>query len=89
MYCYPVPGNLVCRIQNISNLFISVRIIQVILTEIWSLLPIASPYEQVEKTSTQESKVKVVKVKAIPLQAGTDPGGSRRLRLSDIKTIGT
>jgi hypothetical protein len=27
--------------------------------------------------------------KAIPLQALTDPEGSRRLRLPDIKTIGT
>jgi len=29
------------------------------------------------------------KGKAIPLQAWTDPEGSRRLRLSDFKTIGT
>jgi len=29
------------------------------------------------------------KVKAIPLQAWTGPEGSRRLRLPDIKTIGT
>jgi hypothetical protein len=29
------------------------------------------------------------KVKAIPLQAWTDPEGSRRLRLPDFKTIGT
>jgi hypothetical protein len=29
------------------------------------------------------------KGKAIPLQALTDPEGSRRLRLSDFKTIGT
>jgi hypothetical protein len=29
------------------------------------------------------------KVKAIPLQACTDPEGSRRLRLPDFKTIGT
>jgi hypothetical protein len=28
------------------------------------------------------------KVKAIPLQALTDPEGSRRLRLPDFKTIG-
>jgi len=27
--------------------------------------------------------------KAIPLQAWTDPEGSRRLRLPDFKTIGT
>jgi len=27
--------------------------------------------------------------KAIPLQAWTDPDGSRRLRLSDFKKIGT
>jgi len=30
-----------------------------------------------------------VKGKAIPLQAGTGPEGSRRLRLPDFKTIGT
>jgi hypothetical protein len=30
-----------------------------------------------------------VKGKAIPLQAWTGPGGSRRLRLPDFKTIGT
>jgi len=29
------------------------------------------------------------KGKAIPLQAWTDPEGSRRLRLPDFKTIGT
>jgi len=29
------------------------------------------------------------KSKRIPLQAWTDPQGSRRLRLSDLKTIGT
>jgi hypothetical protein len=31
----------------------------------------------------------VVKGKAIPLQVLTDPEGSRRLRLTDFKTIGT
>ena len=30
-----------------------------------------------------------VKGKAIPLQAWTDPDGSRRLRISDFKTVGT
>jgi len=30
-----------------------------------------------------------VKVKAISLQAWTGPGGSRRVRLPDFKTIGT
>ena len=30
-----------------------------------------------------------VNVKAIPLQAWTDPEGSRRIRLPDFKTIGT
>jgi hypothetical protein len=30
-----------------------------------------------------------VKGKAIPLQAWTDPEGSRRLRLPDFKTVGT
>jgi hypothetical protein len=33
--------------------------------------------------------VVLVKGKAIPLQAWTDPEGSRRLRLPDFKTIGT
>jgi hypothetical protein len=32
---------------------------------------------------------KLVKGKAIPLQALTGPEGSRRLRLPDFKTIGT
>jgi hypothetical protein len=32
---------------------------------------------------------KVVKGKAIPLQAWTGPEGSRRLRLPDLKTVGT
>jgi hypothetical protein len=31
----------------------------------------------------------IVKVKAIPLQAWTGPEGSRRLKLPDLKTIGT
>jgi hypothetical protein len=35
----------------------------------------------------QQTTVK--KGKAIPLQAGTGPEGSRRLRLPDFKTIGT
>jgi len=30
-----------------------------------------------------------VESKAVPLQAGTGPEGSRRLRLPDLKTIGT
>jgi len=30
-----------------------------------------------------------VKVKAMPLQAWTGPESSRRLRLSDFKTVGT
>jgi len=30
-----------------------------------------------------------VRDKATPLQAWTDPDGSRRLRLPDLKTIGT
>ena len=33
--------------------------------------------------------VTLYKGKAIPLQAWTDPEGSRRLRLPDFKTIGT
>jgi hypothetical protein len=31
----------------------------------------------------------IYKGKAIPLQASTGPEGSRRLRLPDLKTIGT
>jgi len=31
----------------------------------------------------------IKEVKAIPLQACTEPEGSRRLRLPDFKTIGT
>jgi len=31
----------------------------------------------------------VIEQKAIPLQAWTDPEGSRRLRLPDFKTAGT
>jgi hypothetical protein len=34
-------------------------------------------------------KYKIVKSKAISLQAWTGPEGSRRFRLSDFKTIGT
>jgi len=33
--------------------------------------------------------VSAIKGKAIPLQAWTDPEGSRRLRTPDFKTIGT
>ena len=32
---------------------------------------------------------KIIPVKAIPLQAWTDPEGSRSLRLPDFKTVGT
>jgi hypothetical protein len=31
----------------------------------------------------------LIKAKAIPLQAWTDPEGSRRFRFPDFKTIGT
>jgi hypothetical protein len=37
----------------------------------------------------KKKKKKKKKGKAIPLQAWTGPEGSRRLRLSDFKTIGT
>jgi hypothetical protein len=37
----------------------------------------------------QLRKISKGKGKAIPLQALTDPEGSRRLRLPDFKTIGT
>jgi hypothetical protein len=40
-----------------------------------------------DKTFNKSSYV--IKGKAIPLQALTDPEGSRRLRLPDFKTIGT
>jgi len=33
--------------------------------------------------------IKIGKGKAIPLQVWTGPEGSRRMRLSDFKTIGT
>jgi hypothetical protein len=33
--------------------------------------------------------IQYTKGKAIPLQAWTDPEGSRRLRIPDFKTIGT
>jgi len=39
-----------------------------------------SPHQQHARTQN---------IKAIPLQAWTSPEGSRRLRLSDFKTIGT
>jgi hypothetical protein len=35
------------------------------------------------------NKSNIFSVKAIPLQASTGPEGSRRLRLPDLKTIGT
>jgi hypothetical protein len=40
---------------------------------------------------TEKTPYKLIdrKDKAIPLQALTDPEGSRRLRLPDFKTIGT
>jgi hypothetical protein len=37
----------------------------------------------------EEFQVRLIKGKAIPLQALTGPEGSRRLRLPDFKTIGT
>ena len=46
--------------------------------------------EEMEEKAPQCSTLQVkVKGKAIPLQAWTGPEGSRRLRLPDIKTIGT
>jgi hypothetical protein len=36
-----------------------------------------------------DTVIKKEKGKAIPLQAWTGPGGSRRLRFPDFKTIGT
>jgi hypothetical protein len=39
--------------------------------------------------SNKYSANKIVKEKAIPVQAWTGPEGSRRLRLPDLKTIGT
>jgi len=51
-----------------------------------NLTPIRSLGSQV----SLESHIKGQgKGKAIPLQAWTDPVGSRRLRLTDFKTIGT
>jgi hypothetical protein len=37
----------------------------------------------------EQQTVNMSNGKAIPLQAWTDPEGSRRLRLPDFKTIGT
>jgi hypothetical protein len=49
---------------------------------LWEIVLLVHGYEQ--------DKVKVKgKGKAIPLQALTFPQGSRRLRLPDLKTIGT
>jgi len=44
-------------------------------------------FEQV--TINVKHMLVVKKGKAIPLQAWTDPEGSRRLRLPDFKTVGT
>jgi hypothetical protein len=41
------------------------------------------------KKTNKHIPVYEIKCKAIPLQAWTGPEGSRRLRLSDFKTIGT
>jgi len=38
---------------------------------------------------TKDNSKMKSKCKAIPLQAWTGPEGSRRLRLSDFKTVGT
>jgi hypothetical protein len=35
------------------------------------------------------TNLRLIKIKAIPLQAWTGPEGSRRLKLPDFKTIGT
>jgi hypothetical protein len=43
------------------------------------------PYNSYERNQ----QVAIIKGKAIPLQAWTGPEGSRRLRLPDLKTIGT
>jgi hypothetical protein len=45
--------------------------------------------QAIYSAKTSQHLVKVVRGKAIPLQAWRDPEGSRRLRLSDFKTIGT
>ena len=42
-----------------------------------------------KRMGTWPTYVEEGKVKAIPLQAWTGPEGSRRLRLPDLKTIGT
>jgi hypothetical protein len=43
----------------------------------------------IHPTILPQNKRLNLKVKAIPLQALTDPEGSRRLRLPDFKTVGT
>jgi len=59
------------------------------------LLPIYDPMACIETTVfftfclPSEKLQDIGKGKAIPLQAWTGPGGSRRLRLPDFKTIGT
>jgi hypothetical protein len=45
--------------------------------------------EQVQPTAVHNDNRTCKRGKAIPLQALTDPEGSRRLRLPDFKTIGT
>jgi len=40
-------------------------------------------------SGTTVNTTDVLKGKAIPLQAWTDPEGSRRLRLPNFKTVGT
>jgi len=45
-------------------------------------MKVRSPEYLVRSTQTDR------KIKAIPLQAWTDPEGSRRLRLPDFKTFG-
>jgi hypothetical protein len=55
-----------------------------------SALPYVSPYiYDIKISGFTRSSICIYKGKAIPLQALTDPEGSRRLRLPDFKTIGT
>ena len=49
----------------------------------------AEALKPLKKPSALKIDMKKSKCKAIPLQAWTEPEGSRRLRFPDFKTIGT
>ena len=49
----------------------------------------ANHFLHVSRIKVKSLTLRLLKAKAIPLQAWTGPEGSRRLRLPDFKTIGT